>query len=318
MPTIPRNWSQDEDDTLCRLYFTHSRKEIGKILNRTIGSIRKRCSVLGLNHKRPIATPDEIETIREWYESRKDARKGEFNLPELARLLGRTEQFICQVARRSLGLTDIRRKLTGERSKVIGQNTAAWIAKNGHPRGFLGKRQSDKCRRLAAERCRVLWLNITPLEREIMHAKRNATMLARYGSGRPPALNSSNPYSRTKSGKRADLDNRFFRSSWEANYARYLNWLIEQGEIKAWEYECKTFVFEGVTRGVLTYTPDFRVINLDDSYEWHEVKGWMDAASKAKLKRMAKFYPDETVIVIGADEYKALAKWKGLIDGWEG
>lgn len=136
-------------------------------------------------------------------------------------------------------------------------------------------------------------------------------------SGRPMWLESSNAYSRTKSGKRADLDNRFFRSSWEANYARYLNWLIAQGEIKAWEFECQTFVFHGVTRGVLTYTPDFKVYANDGSYEWHEVKGWMDAKSKAKLKRMAQFYPAEKVIVIGAKEYAAIAKWKGLISTWE-
>jgi hypothetical protein len=43
----------------------------------------------------------------------------------------------------------------------------------------------------------------------------------------------------------------------------------------------------------------------------------MDAKSKAKLKRFAKFYPDERLIVIGATEYKALSKWSGLIPGWE-
>jgi len=121
----------------------------------------------------------------------------------------------------------------------------------------------------------------------------------------------------SKSGKRADLNDRFFRSSWEANYARYLNWMIEQGKYKSWEYEPKTFVFNGVTRGQLTYTPDFRVTNVDNTYDWHEVKGWMDAKSKAKLKRMAKFYPDEHIIVIGAVEYKALSKWSAMIPNWE-
>ncbi|MCV6900732.1 DUF1064 domain-containing protein, partial [Escherichia coli] len=89
---------------------------------------------------------------------------------------------------------------------------------------------------------------------------------------------------------------RFFRSSWEANYARYLNWLIAQGEIAKWEFECQTFVFHGITRGVISYTPDFKVYSKDGSHEWHEVKGWMDAKSKAKLKRMAKFYPAEKVV----------------------
>lgn len=124
-------------------------------------------------------------------------------------------------------------------------------------------------------------------------------------------------YTRGHGGKREDLDNRYFRSSWEANYARYLNWLVSQGTIAAWEYEPQTFVFHGVTRGVLTYTPDFRVIDHDGSYEWHEVKGWMDDKSKAKLKRMAKFYPSERIIIIGKDEYQAVKKWSRLIDNWE-
>ena len=156
----------------------------------------------------------------------------------------------------------------------------------------------------------------TPLDMELIKVKRNKTMIERYGTGNP-SMQGTNGYSRTKSGKREDLDNRFFRSAWEANYARYLNFLKEQGLIKDWLYECQTFVFHGVTRGVLTYMPDFKVIDNDDSYVWHEVKGWMDDKSKAKLKRMAKFYPDEKVIIIGADEYKAIAKWKALIPGWE-
>ena len=35
----------------------------------------------------------------------------------------------------------------------------------------------------------------------------------------------SNNYSRSKSGRRDDLGGLFVRSSWEANYARYLNFL---------------------------------------------------------------------------------------------
>jgi len=141
-------------------------------------------------------------------------------------------------------------------------------------------------------------------------------MLEKYGTTNK-MLNQSNPYSRTKSGKRADLGDRFFRSAWEANYARYLNFLVAQGEIAAWEYEAHTFVFEGEIRGAITYLPDFKVYNNDRSHEWHEVKGWMDATSKSKLKKMSKFYPNEKVIVIGEAEYKAIKKWSALIEGWE-
>jgi len=120
-----------------------------------------------------------------------------------------------------------------------------------------------------------------------------------------------------KNGRRADLGDIYFRSAWEANYARYLNWQKQQGLIKDWQFEPQTFVFYGVTRGALNYKPDFKVVNNDGSHEWHEIKGWMDAASKGKLKRMAKFYPAEKVIVIDAEAYRAIAKWGKMIDGWE-
>jgi len=126
-----------------------------------------------------------------------------------------------------------------------------------------------------------------------------------------------NAHSRAKRGKRSDLGNIFFRSRWEANYARYLNFLKARGEIKSWDFEPKTFVFHGVTRGQLTYTPDFLVTESDGSHIWHEVKGWMTPESKAKLKRMAAHYPDERLIVIGPKEYRAIAQYARLFDGWE-
>ena len=33
----------------------------------------------------------------------------------------------------------------------------------------------------------------------------------------------------------------FFRSRWEANYARYLEWLCSIGQIAKWEHEPQTF-----------------------------------------------------------------------------
>lgn len=41
---------------------------------------------------------------------------------------------------------------------------------------------------------------------------------------------------RSKGGIRPDLG-RYFRSAWEANIARYLNFLQKHGEIESWEYE---------------------------------------------------------------------------------
>lgn len=120
-----------------------------------------------------------------------------------------------------------------------------------------------------------------------------------------------------KSGKREDLEGLFVRSSWEANYARYLNWLVSLGEIKSWEYEVDEFTFP-VKRGNVRYLPDFKITNNDESIEYHEVKGYMDNDSRVKLKRMTKYYPNIKVIVVDRDYYKSIEKQASrIVEGWE-
>lgn len=110
---------------------------------------------------------------------------------------------------------------------------------------------------------------------------------------------------------------KFFRSRWEANYARYLEWLKSQRKIIRWEHEPDVFWFEGLKRGCVSYLPDFKVTMADGTIEYHEVKGWMDAQSKTKLKRMAKYFPSVYVEVIGADWFRSNSKMLGIICQWE-
>lgn len=111
---------------------------------------------------------------------------------------------------------------------------------------------------------------------------------------------------------------KYFKSSWEANYARYLEWQRTQGVLRGWEYESQIFWFEGIRRGCVSYLPDFKVTDNDGGVEFHEVKGYMDAKSKTKLRRMAKYYPDVRVVLIDAKRYRAIAKTaKGIVPEWE-
>lgn len=111
---------------------------------------------------------------------------------------------------------------------------------------------------------------------------------------------------------------KYYRSRWEANYARYLQWLKERGEILDWKHEPETFWFEAIKRGVRSYLPDFRVWEKGGSSSLHEVKGWMDDRSKTTLKRMAKYHPNEKIIVVRERDYNAIAKTVGpMITGWE-
>lgn len=124
---------------------------------------------------------------------------------------------------------------------------------------------------------------------------------------------------RGKGGRREDLGGQYFRSAWEANYARYLNWLVSKKQISHWEFEVDTFEFHAIKRGQRFYTPDFKVFSLSGKYEYHEIKGYMDDRSATKLKRMAKYYPGEKIIVLGEKEYKSIAKVMGpMLPHWEG
>lgn len=122
----------------------------------------------------------------------------------------------------------------------------------------------------------------------------------------------------TKSGKRKDLGI-FVRSAWEANYARFLNFLKDRGEIKDWKYESKTFEFLGIKKGTRFYTPDFEVTGKDDSIEYHEVKGYRHPQGETALKRMKIYHPKEKIVLIDESWFKQAKRQglDGLIANWE-
>ena len=91
---------------------------------------------------------------------------------------------------------------------------------------------------------------------------------------------------------------------------------MEHGEIEAWDYEPQEFWFP-VKRGTLSYKPDFKVTEVGGLHTWYEVKGYMDRQSGTKLRRMAKYYPDERIILIQAREMTDIGAYARLIEGWE-
>jgi hypothetical protein len=103
----------------------------------------------------------------------------------------------------------------------------------------------------------------------------------------------------------------FLRSKWEANYALYLDFLIKAKQIKSWEYEKDNFIFHKIQSGTRSYRPDFKIIKPNGSIEYHEVKGYMDAKSKTKLKRMKKYYPDIKMVLIDKEVYLGLKNTLG-------
>jgi hypothetical protein len=113
-------------------------------------------------------------------------------------------------------------------------------------------------------------------------------------------------YTSAHGGTREDLG-MYFRSNWEANFARILNL---QG--KRWTYEERTFQLTPS----LSYTPDFYVIDDDCFYE---LKGRMDDKARHQLELMHDMYSNVVINVIEGAKYRQLGiEWKHLIPTWEG
>ncbi len=142
---------------------------------------------------------------------------------------------------------------------------------------------------------------------------------ARIGNAKYGTLATTHPHGSWKQSWREIGSQRIYaRSRWEANYARYLQFLLDSGEIAKWEHEPETFWFAGIKRGCMSYLPDFRVTNKDGGIEYHEVKGWMDPRSVTKIKRMAKYHPGVKLRIIDKDWFRQNGKKLAMvIHGWE-
>lgn len=127
------------------------------------------------------------------------------------------------------------------------------------------------------------------------------------------------PYKNIHQGWRTIGNKRnYYRSRWEANYARYLQVFKEKKQIHDWEHEPKTFWFEKIKRGVRSYLPDFRVWTDPKNYYYVEVKGYWDQRSRTKVKRFKRYYPHEKLVLRDALWFKENTKnIKLLITSWE-
>lgn len=124
-------------------------------------------------------------------------------------------------------------------------------------------------------------------------------------------------YSHARAGRRPDLGPVVYRSSWEANWARYLEHLKVMGEIAAWEYEPEAFPLAG---GRL-YTPDFRLRYhrvAIGQLVYHELKGRLDDRARRILRAMAERYPRVHLVLIDRATYERVEREVGAgIPGWE-
>ena len=306
-------WTKEELKYLQKNVFKKSHEEMAKEINRSKSAIRNKCYELGLVNTDNLWTEEEVKILKEFYE--KAGSTAPLNLIKLSEILHREKSNVCRKAKQ-LGLpTSLNRKMTEEAKENYSKASKEKILKNGHPRGMLGKKHSAGFKKDRSERLKKEWADPNSVFNSEIHKQRCSDLMTKKVA---TDVRMRRGYSRGNQGKRSDLNNTYFRSTWEANYARYLNFLKSKGQIYKWEYEPDTFWFKKIKRGIRSYLPDFKIWENQNSTPYYvEVKGWMDDKSKTKLKRMAKYYPEIKVIVFGEKEYKELKKIKEIIPNWE-
>lgn len=290
-----KHWKQEDIDWLIQNYSRVGKIESAKALGKSEASIRQKASRLKLRQNR------DSDFFHDWQSRAAKSKVGK----------KRPEQAKVMIELQAQG----RMKMTESGRKRISEATKEYFKTKGHPKGFKGKKHTETAKELMVNATIAAWAN--------PDSKYNQDDFRQAMSDRASIAQSEgklrNGYSRGSQGRRQDLDNIFFRSSWEANYARYLNFLKAQGQLYKWEFEPDTFWFEKIKRGVRSYLPDFKLWDTKDSKPYYvEVKGWMDDKSKTKIKRMAKYYPDVRLDVVAKKEYTEIKKkLSRLITGWE-
>lgn len=319
--TKTRPWTEKDKSDLIELYPCKTNAELCEILEKSEGQVRGMKERLGLNQKFRPFTKEEICKVEEFYES----RYKDISLDDLAKELGRSKIAIQRNAKR-IGLKRKDRKLSKnskerlalslskyretdeykENVKLQQERLLKYYAQNEHPRGMLGKHHSKEvCEKLSISHIE-LFANMTTEEK---HCRAMRSVETRRKNGNIGTTN--NAYSRCKGGFREDLS-QYFRSAWESNVARILNYLHIE-----WKYEFKRFNFLEEKSDVLSYQPDFYLPDVD---KWIEVKGWMDVKSKKRLELFNKYYPQESskLVLIDEKEYRLLEKeYSKLINNWE-
>lgn len=314
-----RKWAEDEIQILKNAYLKRNGNknenitiDLARQLNRTVGSIRNKAYELNITSREKYYTDKEILFLQDNYNTmsyedmaiilKKDAK----NIFRKCKQLGLVNKNNCKTKLKE------RKKViyTEEKRKKMSEATKNYWKNHEHPKGFQGHKHSLEERNKMSKGIKKSWLNYDKEKLYQRTLKQRATRIK--NNTLNPIKDKSNSYSRTKGGKRKDLNDTYFRSSWEANIARYYNYLgIE------WEFEPKTFVFENIKRGSVSYTPDFYLPKED---KWVEVKGWMDSKSKTKLKRFEKQYPEEykKLQLITQKEYEEIKRKVSMfIKGWE-
>ena len=166
--------------------------------------------------------------------------------------------------------------------------------------GMKGKHHTDERNKKLSEKHKMSMSKLTPEERKIKFGNPGNS---HYSFGKPPCIGSCKF---SKGGTRKDLG-QYFRSTWEANFARIMNLL-------RLEYKYEEEVFKLDDNGKpMTYTPDFYINGC-----YYEIKGYWRGSDKIKTDLFKEQYPQYSLIIIDDKEYRKLKNhFSFMILNWE-
>lgn len=311
------NQKRVSDDKIKSLYAKHrSIYRVAAACGLCPQSVHERLVRLGIQRNNRPFSEEERAAIRNLYTE--GFERGAGKVQALADKLGRSISVIYTEAH-NRGLCDASRPLhaTRRQSLAIGTSraTKARQAAGTYKNAMAGRRCSPDRRAAMSRNSLSMWENRSAAAKARITEKVMKTRLARYGrvgNVERPGQTSWKAAWHTIGGQKI-----YCRSTWEANYAHYLEWRRSREEIRSWQHEPETFWFEKVRRGVRSYLPDFKVVFWDGRIEFHEVKGWMDSKSKTKIRRMKLYHPSVVLDVVDAKRYRALKKQlAGIVPNW--
>ena len=240
-------WSEAEKLALIANYPTRGIEWCMQQLNKTRPQVRSMASTLKLRIDR--SSP----FFKEWQKRAKLTKIGKKRPVQ-------SEIMKAKAREGELPIT----KWVKENGNLISEQAKQRIATNGHPKGMLGKRHTSETKQVISGKAKQMWENMTEETRDAYSARASI-------NGQKQTMNRAN--SSWKAGWREIGGyKKYYRSRWEANYARYLEWLKSNNQIADWKHESKTFWFEGIKRGCMSYLPDFWVKELNGFETYHEIK----------------------------------------------
>ena len=118
--------------------------------------------------------------------------------------------------------------------------------------------------------------------------------------------------------KKVELDGHLFDSKVEAEYYTLLQSKVKNGEIKSFSIQPKyvlipKFEKNGIKYREMTYTPDFLIVNNDDTELVVDVKGFSTLASELRKKLFDYLYKDiELIWLTYSKKYGGWLKYEEL------